>query len=976
MSVSRPSRDATTLVGRERELNILRDRLATALTGQVGLVLIGGEAGAGKTALAERGCRAAGARGALVLIGRCFDLTETPPYGPWVELFRHYQPTADMPPLPDAFAVRGTVGTVPSQDALFRQVLDFLTALTAARPIVLLLDDLHWADPASLELLRFLARSLAALPLLLIATYRSDELTRGHPLSPLLPLLVREAGAERIDLHPLDDGAVRALVEMRYRIAGGEADRLVAYLQRRAEGNALFVGEVLRALEEGGALARDGDGWRLGDLIGQAVPPLLRQVIEGRAARLDGESQRLLAVAAVIGQEVLLDVWAAVAGVDEEALLPAIEAASAARLIEAAADGTAIRFVHALIREALYEGVLPPRRRALHRAAGEALAARELPDVDAVASHFRRAGDDRAVAWLMVAGERAQHAYAWVTAADHYEAALNLMEPRGDDAVERGWLLRAIARLRIHTDPARSVLLLEDALALGRRAGDQALIAVVLDRLGVALSYTGQMRAGVRQLAAAVDASAGLTPEALARIAARTDAAGPWEPRVRGTWMLHAATAGHLDAVLPFAERWEAMAEPCTISLQGSSYAGGWRALAIAYAMKGEVAAAQAAFMRTIAIYRAVGHHLEVGSAAAILLDYVMLPYRADQPDECERWAVTAAEAIEHAAGVWPELRTTVRASYDFAAGRWDAPSLAQLPVVAAAVPIVPEWALLARLARERGEVERAWEWVRGRLPEGAATQPGDHDLRDSLALLRVAAELSLDAGDPGVATAWLEAHDRWLAWSGAVLGQSEGQALWACHYRQSGDMERAHRHAECALACASDPRQPLAILGAQRLLGELDTAEGRYDDAARHLDASLRLADACRAPYERALTLLALAELRSATDERDVASNLLAEVRGLCLPLRAIPALARVDILIERLARAPSPATSYPAGLTKREVEVLRLIAAGESNRVIAATLFISERTVNRHLTNLYTKIDAHSKAEATAYALRHHLA
>ena len=347
------------LVGRDHELAVLQDCLHAACAGHGSLVLIGGEAGIGKTALAETLCREATEQGACVLVGHCYDLTETPPYGPWLELFGRYQPSDDAPPLPAAFAQRGTLGTVMSQAALFEQVRDFFVALAAQRPLALLLDDLHWADPASLDLLRFFARTLADAPILVVATYRSDELTRRHPLSQLLPLLVREARAERLDLGHLDDAAVRTFIEERYSLADADTRLLIAYLQGRAEGNALFVGELLRSLVESGTLRREGNDWRLGDLAQAALPMLLRQVIEGRISRLDEQAQGLLAIAAVIGHAVALDVWATAADADETALLEAGEQATTARLVTATADGLTLHFAHALIRETLYEGILP-----------------------------------------------------------------------------------------------------------------------------------------------------------------------------------------------------------------------------------------------------------------------------------------------------------------------------------------------------------------------------------------------------------------------------------------------------------------------------------------------------------------------------------------------------------------------------------------------------------------------------------------
>jgi DNA-binding CsgD family transcriptional regulator len=183
-----------------------------------------------------------------------------------------------------------------------------------------------------------------------------------------------------------------------------------------------------------------------------------------------------------------------------------------------------------------------------------------------------------------------------------------------------------------------------------------------------------------------------------------------------------------------------------------------------------------------------------------------------------------------------------------------------------------------------------------------------------------------------------------------------------------------ARAHAERARAHATEPRQPLALLAAHRLLGALETDAGRYDDAARHLEASLSLADACQAPYERALTLLARAELRAAEGDRDEAGTLLDAVRAICVPLDAKLALLRADTLAASLTPVAPPPT-YPDGMTEREVEVLRHIAAGESNRAIAERLSLSVRTVERHIENLYRKIGARSKAEATAYAFRHRL-
>jgi DNA-binding CsgD family transcriptional regulator len=256
-------------------------------------------------------------------------------------------------------------------------------------------------------------------------------------------------------------------------------------------------------------------------------------------------------------------------------------------------------------------------------------------------------------------------------------------------------------------------------------------------------------------------------------------------------------------------------------------------------------------------------------------------------------------------------------------------------------------------------------------FPEGAGHEPGTLPFRYGLALQETAAALALDDEDLSVAKEWLDAHDHWLAWSGAVLGQSEGQALWAQYHRQAGDREQARMHAERALAHAAEPRQPLALLAAHRLRGELATDVGRFADAQTHLDAALALADACEAPYERALTLLALATLRLATGETQTARSLLDDVRIICARLGAKPALTRADALLARLS-----APAFPAGLSPREVEVLRLVAQGMTDRQVGEQLFLSTRTVNQHLRSIYNKLGVSSRAAATHFAVEQGIA
>ena len=200
---------------------------------------------------------------------------------------------------------------------------------------------------------------------------------------------MRESHAKRLALGPLPEAALRDLVRARYRLAAWDEARLVAYLARRTEGNAFFATELLRALEEQGAV--NAGGARLDALEAIAVPPLLRQVIDARVMRLGEEAEGLLEIAAVIGQGVPLDTWAAVAQVDEGTIELVAERAFAAGLSTETGGEAGVGFAHALIREALYEGIPPIRRRRLHRQVAAALAAVREPAPDAVAYHFQRA---------------------------------------------------------------------------------------------------------------------------------------------------------------------------------------------------------------------------------------------------------------------------------------------------------------------------------------------------------------------------------------------------------------------------------------------------------------------------------------------------------------------------------------------------------------------------------------------------------
>jgi DNA-binding CsgD family transcriptional regulator len=403
--------------------------------------------------------------------------------------------------------------------------------------------------------------------------------------------------------------------------------------------------------------------------------------------------------------------------------------------------------------------------------------------------------------------------------------------------------------------------------------------------------------------------------------------------------------------------------------------------LAHVYAAFGRPLEAMAAFTYAYELSRAGGGFT---SSLQFLLDGIerlVLPYFADDLERRRHLLVEIDDILAYASGAFhaDEPADLIRLSLLYLEGDWE-----RARAIARSVCAVQQATnhrlyatrLLGPLARNQGIAAEAWSLVRSEFPGGLAATPGDVRYIDALCWQRLACMLALDEGDLTTARAWLEQHDRWLAWSGTVPGRSEGALAWAHYHRQAGEDLQAHQCASRALAHAGEPRQPLALLASHRLLGELDTAAGRYDDARSQLDTALALADACAAPYERALTLLALADLRVACGDRAKALTMLDEVRAICTPLGAKPALVRAEALAAHLAGMKVAAPVYPAGLTAREVEVLRLVAAGRTNREIAELLSVSAHTVMNHVAHIMTKTDTDNRAAAAAFALRHGLA
>ena len=478
-------------VGREGELAALLRALDDALAGRGRLVAIGGEPGIGKSRLAEELASRASDSGGKVLWGRCWEAGGAPPYWPWVQAIRSYVHESDPVRLRSELGARAAevadvvadirellpdLGPSPELDdpqtarfRLFDAIATFLTSVSRTQPVVLAIDDLHWADEGSLRLLEFVARELAGARLLLIGTYRDVELSRRHPLSQTLAELTRERLFERIMLRGLSREDVGRFVEA--TCGTSPPAELVGAVHAQTEGNPLFVTEVVRLLTQEGELTPErlsgGESWSI------RIPEGVREVIGRRLDRLSNRCNETLAVASVIGREFGLDqLDRLVEDLAEDRLLALLEEALSARVIEELPDAVGrYQFTHTLIQETLAEELSLTRRVRLHARIAEALEALYGDDADQhaaeLAHHFGEAqtllGADKFVRYSLGAGEAALAAHAHEQALVHFERALAAKgDAQMDDATAALYFGRGRAQLaalpRYELEPASTSL--------------------------------------------------------------------------------------------------------------------------------------------------------------------------------------------------------------------------------------------------------------------------------------------------------------------------------------------------------------------------------------------------------------------------------------------------------------------------------------------------------------------------------------
>jgi class 3 adenylate cyclase/tetratricopeptide (TPR) repeat protein len=440
--------EAGLFVGRDREMGLLLGALDQALAGRARLSLLVGDAGIGKSRTCLEAAAEARRRAAAVFWGRCFEQEGAPSYWPWVQVIRSYVAehspeelraemgpgAADMarvvPEIADAFPGLPPPPEVEPDSARFRlfdSMAGFFRAASRERPLLLVLDDLHWADRPSLLLLEFLARELGKARVLILAAYR--EPARGDPLALSLGDLIRQPITERIVLGGLTERQAARYIEL---ASGVEPPAgLTETVHRLSEGNPFYLREIILLLQEQGRLGAPGGAWEV------AVPQSVREVIGRRLGSLSRESRETLGAASVAGRDFRADVVAEATAVAPEAVLDRLDqAVDAGIVIEDRGRPGGYTFTHALIRETLYDDLPSGTRARLHLSVGRALESRHGPDPGThaadLAHHFLRAapvgGQPEALRYLVRAGDVAMSQLAYEDGTRHYGTALSVTE--------------------------------------------------------------------------------------------------------------------------------------------------------------------------------------------------------------------------------------------------------------------------------------------------------------------------------------------------------------------------------------------------------------------------------------------------------------------------------------------------------------------------------------------------------------------
>jgi len=1002
----------------------LEAAFASVRQGGPSAVLLGGEAGVGKSRLVSEFGRTAALAGARVLTGGCLALgTDGLPFAPFTAVLRdlvHEMGADAVASMLPGRTTRGLARLLPelgepdtsgdpaeARARLFEEVLSALDHLTRHSPVVLVIEDAHWADRSSRDLLTFLIGNQRALSgLLVVVTFRSDELHRTHPLRPLLAALDRIAWVERIELprlarHDTDELVVRILGR---QPAGDLADALY----HRSEGNPLFV-EAL--------LCCDGE-------LSEELPESLRDLVLESVRRLPEDTQEMLRVASAGGETTGHALLGAVAGLDDAALTRAVRPAVLANVLHPRGDGYAFR--HELIREAVHEDLLPGEHGRLHSRFAEAIDADPAlvpPGRAAIemAHHWHSAHDST---WALIGAWRAAaQAGRAVAAAERLSLLARVLElwDQVPDAAERigadhtQVLDEAIAAAHDAGEFERGIALATSALRELDPAAEPVRVARLLGRRG-----HFRMKLGRKDYARDLE-------DALEHVPADVS------PLTRVEILLALAHCPpQITNERSYAE------EALALARQGgdeASEANALLTLAMFNADPGQQAASDSGPLELIAQARDMAERR--GADEALLHAAVNESHLLEGAGEHERAAEAARRATASAdAQLLSRTSGSVLAINQaeplFALGRWDEALaiatgatdryLAPGPLNRALLHVITGSIILAR-----GDLAAAAQNV---LTARDALRSARYEDQHQLPLARLEIGFTLAQDGPAAAlSAASQVMDRFelsgssprYAWpvvvagAGAVLaaarlaGASRDERLGADaaaiaerlrtvaeKLETFGPAQRASQ-LTFAAADADAARLLAASPGADRADGADGEAAGNSGSEAAGLLAGWDQAAAAWAglsePYPLGETLLRAAEAALACGDRDGAAERLQRAALLAAGLAAHPLGEQIAILARRarirLARDEAPASAGPGSagpggavpggpgygdgalsLTERELEVLRLVAAGRSNREIAAELFISPKTASVHVSNILGKLGVASRGEAAAKA------
>jgi len=957
-----------------------------------------GEPGIGKTRTAEEFAEVARGKGATVLWGRCFEGEWAPPYGPFSQALAEYVHNAEpdalrndlgrnaspiarlIPALREKLSdIEEPVSLQPDEERfrLLDAVSQFLISVSQRAPVVLVLDDLHWADAGTVAMLRHVARFAPQNHVLIVGAYRDAELDPQHPLADALAALRGEAEYERISLKGLDHAQVGELLT-----TITEHDVPTAFvwaISAETDGNPFFIREILVHLAEEGKMYDEHGRWTSNLSVAEmGIPEGVREVIGRRLSRLSDGCNRMLTPVSTMSGGFTWAVLRAVCDADEAVLLDALDEALRAQVLQERGDGAAVMydFTHALIRHTLYEGMSAPRRVLLHREIGDALerlyAPKIEPHVAELAYHFYRAapgGDvEKAIDCCARAAGRAMELLAFEEAVGHYGRSLELLEQVDTSDLDRRYdlfMALADAQFRAGDFPGAG-----DAR---RRAADVARKLGSGEHLARAvIAVSSPWALGIEGVP--LEGHVSLLEEALSAMGEEDSP-------------LHAQLLINLSIVLGRLGR--------NTSLGGEAVAMARRigdGATLAYVLNGRSVelAAPADLDQRGAVAREARDYAERAgdTSLALYAECVLLQARLEMGDIAGTDAGIEAHGrmaneTHQFSQMWHTIALrAMRATLD---GRFDE-----------AERLVGEMAAFGErmghpLAHRGFMVQTSAIWrATGRMGDMVPRLlPFADDQADPNfgASSRVA--LALIYAETGREPEARALFERFASEDFVGLSPRNWLALLTQLSDVSACLRDAPRAARlyellvpCAMHCVTFDRALVCDGSASRVLGLLAATMSRWDDADRHFQDALEMNERIRSRPWTARTQLNYAEMllaRGRRRDRDHTLDLLEPALTTARELGMAPLVQKAAELLGRAQRGGylrgEPAPRYPDRLTAREVDILRLIAGGRTNSRIAADLVLSERTVARHITNLYRKIGTTNKAQATTYAIRHNL-